>query len=128
MIKKGSEVKSMITITEAANSRIKEMMAEQEADNLVLRLAVRGGGCSGLSYGIGFDQEINEDDTQFETDGLKVVIDKDSAPLLEGVTIDYKQNLMGGGFIIDNPNAIVTCGCGQSFKTATNPGTPTKDC
>ncbi|MGV3487640.1 MAG: HesB/IscA family protein [Tuberibacillus sp.] len=118
----------MITITEAANSRIKEMMAEQDGENLFLRLAVRGGGCSGLSYGMGFDQEINKDDSQFESDGLKVVVDKDSAPLLDGVVIDFKQNLMGGGFTIDNPNAIVTCGCGQSFKTATNAGTPSKDC
>ena len=118
----------MITITEAANSRIKEMMADQEGENLFLRLGVRGGGCSGLSYGMGFDQEKKEDDDQFETGGLTVVVDKDSAPLLDGVVIDFKQNLMGGGFTIDNPNAIVTCGCGQSFKTATNAGAPSKDC
>jgi iron-sulfur cluster assembly protein len=123
-----SEVESMITITEAANGRIKEMMAGQDGENLFLRLGIKGGGCSGLSYGMGFDQEMNEDDDSFETDGLKVVVDKDSAPLLEGVVIDFKQNLMGGGFTIDNPNALVTCGCGHSFKTATNPGTPTKDC
>ncbi|WP_077615235.1 HesB/IscA family protein [Caenibacillus caldisaponilyticus] len=116
----------MITITEAANSRIKEMMAQEEGEGLFLRLGVRGGGCSGLSYGMGFDNEIKEGDHSFEFDGLKVVIDKESYPLLQGVKIDYKQNLMGGGFTIDNPNAIVTCGCGHSFKTATNPGTPTK--
>lgn len=118
----------MITITEAANGRIKEMMAGQEGENLFLRLGVKGGGCSGLSYGMGFDQEINEDDSSFESDGLTVVVDKDSAPILEGVVIDFKQNLVGGGFTIDNPNALVTCGCGQSFKTATNAGTPSKDC
>ena len=118
----------MITITEAANGRIKEMMAEQDGDSLFLRLGVRGGGCSGLSYGMGFDQEVKEDDHRFENNGLTVVVDNESLPLLEGVVIDYKQNLMGGGFAIDNPNAIVTCGCGSSFKTAANPGTPSRDC
>ncbi|MFC4618379.1 HesB/IscA family protein [Camelliibacillus cellulosilyticus] len=118
----------MITITEAANHRIKDMMANDEGNPLYLRLGVKGGGCTGLSYGMGFDNEKNEDDESFETGGLTVVVDKESAPLLNGVKIDYKQNLMGGGFTIDNPNAIATCGCGQSFKTATNAGTPSQDC
>ncbi len=118
----------MITITEAANSRIKEMMASSEEPAHVLRLGVKGGGCTGLTYGMGFDERANEADQSFETDGLNVVVDKESAPLLDGVIIDYKQNLMGGGFTIENPNAIATCGCGQSFKTATNAGTPSTDC
>ena len=118
----------MITITESANHRIKEMMANEEGDNLFLRLGVKGGGCSGLSYGMGFDSEQKEDDQSFETDGLRVVVDADSAPLLNGVTIDFKQNMMGGGFTIDNPNALMTCGCGQSFRTADNAGTPSTDC
>ncbi|GGE48597.1 hypothetical protein GCM10011391_29280 [Pullulanibacillus camelliae] len=118
----------MITITESANHRIKEMMANESGNQLFLRLGVQGGGCTGLSYGMGFDSERKEDDEAFETDGLQVVVDADSAPLLQGVTIDYKQNMMGGGFTIDNPNAIATCGCGQSFRTATNAGAPSKDC
>ncbi|TCP26582.1 iron-sulfur cluster assembly protein [Scopulibacillus darangshiensis] len=118
----------ILTLTEAANHRVKEMMAEQEGDNLFLRVGVKGGGCTGLTYGMGFDTELKEDDLSFEDDGVKVVIDNESAPLLRDVTIDFKQNMMGGGFKIDNPNAMVTCGCGSSFKTATNAGTPSKDC
>jgi len=118
----------MLTITESANSRIKEMMADESKDQLFLRLGVQGGGCTGLSYGMGFDSQKRADDTTFETDGLQVIIDGDSAPLLQGVTIDYKQNMMGGGFTLDNPNAVATCGCGQSFKTEENAGTPSTSC
>lgn len=118
----------LITITEAANHRIKEMMASSEEPAHFLRVGVKGGGCTGLTYGMGFDEKQNENDQSFETNGLNVLVDKESAPLLDGVIIDFKQNLMGGGFTIDNPNAIATCGCGQSFKTKTNAGTPSKDC
>jgi len=118
----------MITITQSANSRIKEMMANESEDQLFLRLGVQGGGCTGLSYGMGFDSRKKEDDTSFETNGLQVIIDGESAPLLQGVTIDYKQNMMGGGFTLDNPNAVATCGCGQSFKTAENEGAPSTGC
>lgn len=118
----------MITITEAANHRIKEMMADEEGDALYLRLGVKGGGCTGLTYGMGFDQEKNDGDVFFEDNGLSIVIDPESAPLLSDITIDYKQNMLGGGFTIDNPSAIATCGCGQSFKTATNAGKPDESC
>jgi len=118
----------ILTITEAANFRIKEMLKEEEGEGLFLRVGVNGGGCSGLTYGMGFDDKLLEGDTSIEDNGLKVVVDKDSAPLLDGVTIDYKQNMMGGGFTIDNPNAISTCGCGHSFKTADNAGEPAKSC
>ncbi|TLS38846.1 HesB/IscA family protein [Pseudalkalibacillus caeni] len=114
----------MINLSEAAVSQIKEMMAAEEGDNLYLRVGVKGGGCTGLSYGMGFDSEVKEDDNTFEIEGLNVVIDKESAPILEGLKIDYKQNMMGGGFTLDNPNAIANCGCGASFRTATNTGTP----
>ncbi len=118
----------ILTITEAANHRVKEMMKEQGADNLFLRVGVKGGGCTGLTYGMGFDEEKKEEDTFFESDGIQVIIDKESEPLLRDVVIDYKQNMMGGGFAIENPNAIATCGCGSSFKTKTNAGTPSTDC
>lgn len=118
----------MITITDAANHRIKEMMAEEEGENLFLRLGVKGGGCTGLTYGMGFDQEKKEDDVSLESDGLSIVIDPESAPLISDITIDYKQNMLGGGFTIDNPSAIATCGCGQSFKTAANAGKPDQSC
>lgn len=114
----------MITITESAANQIKQMMAAEEDDNLFLRVGVQGGGCSGLSYGMGFDTEVKETDTKFDQEGIEVVVDADSKKILEGTVIDYKQNMMGGGFTIDNPNAIASCGCGSSFRTATNEGTP----
>jgi Iron-sulfur cluster assembly accessory protein len=117
-----------ITLTEAANFRVKEMIREEQGENLFLRVGVGGGGCSGLTYGMGFDDHIDDGDLSFENNGLKVVVDKNSAPLLDGVTIDFTQNLQGGGFTIDNPNAISTCGCGHSFKTEANEGQPAKQC
>jgi iron-sulfur cluster assembly protein len=117
----------MITISEAAGFQIKDMMKEEGNDSLFLRVGVKGGGCSGLSYGIGFDQDKKEDDVEIEQHGIKVLIDQESAPILKDVVIDFKQSMMGGGFTIDNPNAIAGCGCGSSFRTATNTGTP-EDC
>ncbi|MFZ4450815.1 iron-sulfur cluster insertion protein ErpA [Salibacterium aidingense] len=117
----------MITVTEAAAAQVKKMMEEEEDQNVKLRVGVKGGGCSGLSYGLGFDSEVEDTDHIIEQSGLEVLIDNESADVLEGVVIDYKQNMMGGGFTIDNPNAIANCGCGSSFKTATKTGTP-EDC
>jgi iron-sulfur cluster assembly protein len=114
----------LITISEAAGFQIKDMMKEEGNENIFLRVGVKGGGCSGLSYGIGFDEEKKDEDIEFEQHGIKVLIDKESAPILNGVTIDFKQSMMGGGFTIDNPNAIAGCGCGSSFRTASNTGTP----
>ncbi len=114
----------MIKITESAVSQILSMKEAEGDDTLMLRFGVKGGGCSGLSYGMGFDNQKTEDDEQFHIDGLDVLIDKDSIPIVKDVVVDYKQNMMGGGFTIDNPNAIANCGCGSSFRTATNAGTP----
>ncbi|HEU5139638.1 MAG TPA: iron-sulfur cluster insertion protein ErpA [Bacillales bacterium] len=116
----------MLTITEAASQQIKEMMEGEGSTAQYLRFGVKGGGCSGLSYGLSFDDEVNDGDKEIEQQGLKILIDSDSSPLVQGTKIDYKQNMMGGGFVIDNPNALVSCGCGSSFKTATNAGTPEK--
>ncbi|WP_198284024.1 HesB/IscA family protein [Evansella cellulosilytica] len=116
----------MINITEAAASQIKTMM-EEEGEAKYLRVGVKGGGCSGLSYGMGFETEVTDKDETFVKHGIQVVVDNESAPMLKDVQIDYKQNMMGGGFTIDNPNAIASCGCGSSFRTATNAGTP-EDC
>ncbi|MFC5711164.1 HesB/IscA family protein [Thalassorhabdus alkalitolerans] len=116
----------MINISEAAINRVKQMM-EEEGESLKLRIGVKGGGCSGLSYGMGFDNEAQEGDTELEIDGLQVLVDEESAPVIKGLQIDYKENMMGGGFTIDNPNAIASCGCGSSFRTAANAGTP-EDC
>ena len=119
----------MITISESAANKIKEMLieAEEGTQKMFLRVGVKGGGCSGLSYGMGFDPEVQETDTKLQLQGLDIIVDKDSAPLLQGVKIDFKENMMGGGFTIDNPNAVSTCGCGSSFRTEENAGSP-KEC
>jgi iron-sulfur cluster assembly protein len=115
----------LIKITEAAASRIQEMKeAEEQQGDLFLRVGVKGGGCSGLTYGMGFDSDIKENDKTFEQNGIDVVVDIESSKILEGVVIDFKQSMMGGGFTIENPNAIANCGCGTSFRTEENAGTP----
>ncbi|KHE68693.1 iron-sulfur cluster assembly accessory protein [Halobacillus sp. BBL2006] len=119
----------ILNITEAARHQIKEMLKEEDSENVRLRFGVKGGGCSGLSYAMGFEDEINEElDIVEESNGIPLVINRQDAAIIEGTTIDFKQNMMGGGFTIDNPNAIVSCGCGSSFKTATNAGTPDPNC
>ncbi|MFD2444485.1 HesB/IscA family protein [Bacillus sp. CGMCC 1.16607] len=114
----------IVQITEAAALQIKDMMKQNEEEGAFLRVAIQGGGCSGLSYGMGFDHEKGDKDIQFEAYGINVLVDEESAPVLKGTKIDYKQSMMGGGFTIDNPNAIASCGCGSSFRTAANAGTP----
>lgn len=118
------KVDFMIDVTEQAAFQIKDMLKDAEDGEKYVRLAVHGGGCSGLSYGLGFEREPNEDDTVLEFFGVEFVIDKESAPIVKGVKIDYKQSMLGGGFTIDNPNAIASCGCGSSFRTASNAGKP----
>ncbi|MBO9130694.1 iron-sulfur cluster assembly accessory protein [Bacillus sp. 165] len=114
----------MINVTEQAALQIKDMIEQAGEGEQYVRLAVKGGGCSGLSYGLGFDKEAGENDQVLGFHGVKFLIDKQDAPVLEGLKIDYKQSMLGGGFTIDNPNAIATCGCGSSFRTAANTGTP----
>ncbi len=116
----------MLEISELASDRIKDMLASEEAQNqqLFLRVSVKEGGCSGFSYGMGFDNEQAGDDQVMDIRGLKVVVDQESSKYLYGVEIDYKQSDMGGGFTIHNPNAIATCGCGSSFRTKEEAGKP----
>jgi iron-sulfur cluster assembly protein len=114
----------VIFLTEAAALQIKEMMKHNEEEGAYLRVGVQGGGCSGLSYGVGFDHEVKDGDSQSEQFGINILVDKESAPILKGTKIDYKQSMMGGGFTIENPNAIASCGCGSSFRTAEVSGTP----
>ncbi len=116
--------KDIIILTEAASLHIKEMMKHNEEEGAFLRVGVKGGGCSGLSYGMGFEHEVNDKDHQFEQFGIKILVDQESAPILQGTKIDYKESMMGGGFTIENPNAIASCGCGSSFRTATAAGAP----
>jgi iron-sulfur cluster assembly protein len=114
----------VVILTEAAALQIKEMMKANEEENALLRVSVKGGGCSGLSYGMGFAHEVEENDQQLNQYGIQILVSKEDAPILQGTKIDYKQSMMGGGFTIDNPNAIASCGCGSSFRTATAAGTP----
>lgn len=105
----------MITITESAKSKIKDLLYEEANPNLSLRTFVQGGGCSGFSYGFTFDEIINEDDFEIPLDEFKLLIDAMSMQYLSGAEIDYKEDLMGSSFNIKNPNATTTCGCGSSF-------------
>ena len=106
----------MITVTEKASGKVKELMEAEGVDDLALRVAVRPGGCSGFSYEMFFDTEIAPDDLQSSYGPVKVVVDPMSAQLLTGATLDYKDGLQSSGFSINNPNAQRTCGCGQSFS------------
>lgn len=117
----------MIHISESAAEKIKEMLEQEETPNLFLRLGVKEGGCSGFSYGMGFDDEQHDTDTTMQVEGLKVVVDQDSLRYLNGLEIDFKEAGMGGGFTINNPNASATCGCGSSFRTAAEAGNPAAD-
>ena len=107
----------MITLTDTAATKVKELLEAEGATDLALRVAVRPGGCSGLSYEMFFDGDIAADDeTTTYLEDVKVVVDPQSSQLLEGATLDYKDGLNQAGFSITNPNATRTCGCGQSFS------------
>lgn len=109
----------MIMLTDSAAVKVRQLLSDEGAEDLALRVAVRPGGCSGFSYEMFFDGDIATDDMQqaYGDDGIvKVVVDPASAQLLEGATLDFKDGLQESGFAITNPNASRTCGCGQSFS------------
>jgi iron-sulfur cluster assembly accessory protein len=106
----------VITLTDSAASKVKELLEAEGEPELALRVAVRPGGCSGYSYEMFFDGDVAGDDEQAEFAGVKVIVDPSSAQLLMGATLDYKDGLQNAGFAIDNPNATRSCGCGQSFS------------
>ena len=106
---------SMITITESAKTKILDLLAEEGNPDLALRTFVQGGGCSGMSYGFTFDEVTNEDDFEVPLEKFKVLVDSTSMQYLQGSSIDYKEDLQGSQFVISNPNAQTTCGCGSSF-------------
>ena len=106
----------MITLTETATSKVKELIAQEGEDGLMLRVAVRPGGCSGFSYEMYFDSERAADDIEHAYGEVKVVVDPASSAYLTGASLDYKDGLQQSGFTISNPNAQRTCGCGQSFS------------
>ena len=110
-----------ILLTDKAASRLQEII-KSKGQELALRVMVRGGGCSGMEYGMALERNPRPDDNVLEAAGVKVVVDPGSLQYLDGSTIDYVDSLMGGGFAINNPNAASSCGCGQSFRTADNAG------
>ncbi len=106
----------MIVLTENATTKVKELLEAEAQPDLFLRVAVRPGGCSGLSYEMFFDSERAADDVEATYGDVKVVVDHASSQYLQGASLDYKDGLQGAGFTINNPNATRTCGCGQSFS------------
>jgi iron-sulfur cluster insertion protein len=106
----------MITVTEQAVHKLKDILAEENNPALKLRVFVQGGGCSGMQYGFTLDEAQNEDDWDLEIDGVKVLVDSMSGGYLQGATIDYKEDQYGAAFSIKNPSAQTTCGCGSSFS------------
>jgi iron-sulfur cluster assembly protein len=109
----------VVSLTPVAAAKVKELMAEEpDAESLVLRVAIQGGGCSGFQYGLGFDSGPAEGDLELSFEGVRVVVDPYSAPYLRGATIDFLNGLQESGFKIDNPNAVSSCGCGHSFQVA----------
>lgn len=105
-----------IIFSDNAATKVSELIAEEGNDDLKLRVYVSGGGCSGFKYGFTFDEEVNEDDTCIEKSGVTVLIDSMSIQYLNGAEIDYKEDVNGAQFVIRNPNATTTCGCGSSFS------------
>jgi iron-sulfur cluster insertion protein len=105
----------VITITESAKEKIKDILLEENNPNISLRTFVQGGGCSGFSYGFTLDELKNEDDFEIPLDNFTILVDSMSMTYLQGAEIDYKEELMGSTFSIKNPNATTTCGCGSSF-------------
>jgi iron-sulfur cluster insertion protein len=105
-----------LIFTDSAASKVKELVDEEGNPDLKLRVFVQGGGCSGFQYGFTFDEVVNEDDTQMAKNGVTLLIDAMSLQYLGGAEIDYKDDLQGAQFVIKNPNATTTCGCGSSFS------------
>ena len=113
----------IVSMTELATTKLKEIIEKQGRADLALRVYVTPGGCSGFSYGMTFAEGAEEGDVVAEQNGVRVVVDPMSAMYLKGAEIDFVDALMGGGFALRNPNAVSSCGCGQSFKTAGEGGT-----
>ena len=105
-----------LIFTDSAAAKVADLIAEEGNTDLKLRVFVQGGGCSGFQYGFTFDEAVNEDDTTFEKNGVTLLVDSMSFQYLVGAEIDYKEDINGSQFVIKNPNATTTCGCGSSFS------------
>ena len=113
---KSAQPQKTVNLTDEAVAKVRELIAGEEDDGLALRMAVRPGGCSGFSYEMYFDSEVDDNDIVEEFEDVKVLVDPQSAEMVRGATLDYKEGLMGAGFAIDNPNVTRSCGCGNSFS------------
>jgi len=111
-----TDLQSVIHFTDNAATKVSEILAEEDNPNLMLRVYVQGGGCSGFQYGFTLEETANDDDTRIEKNGVTVLIDAMSIQYLTGAEIDYKDDLAGAQFVIRNPNAATSCGCGSSFS------------
>jgi iron-sulfur cluster assembly protein len=109
----------MVTFTDKGAEKVKEFLASQAAsvETAGLRVGVRGGGCSGFQYMLAFDEQ-RDGDTVVESQGIRLLVDSDSAPYVRGATVDFVEGLQGAGFKVDNPNVVAACGCGSSFRVA----------
>ncbi len=112
----------VIAMSEIAIQQLRTLLEQQGNPDLGLRVFVYPGGCSGMSYGMAFEDEVNEEDKVFDNAGLKLIVDENSIHYLQGAQIDFEDSLMGGGFRIFNPNAVRSCGCGHSFDTGEEAG------
>jgi iron-sulfur cluster insertion protein len=111
-----TEQPSVLVFTDAAAAKVRDLINEEGNPNLKLRVFVQGGGCSGFQYGFTFDEDVNDDDTALDKGGVTLLIDSMSYQYLTGAEIDYKEDINGAQFVIKNPNATTTCGCGSSFS------------
>ncbi len=109
-------IPEVVTVTESAIAKVRSLIEEEDNPDLKLRVYVTGGGCSGFQYGFTFDESVAYDDSIVERDGVKVIVDAMSYPYLVGARVDYEEGLQGSKFVIQNPNASSTCGCGSSFS------------
>lgn len=116
------EQTDMIQITESAAATVQNLLEQKNVPDYGLRIFVSGGGCSGMQYGMALDAEAGENDHVIVRNDVKIFVDPISMMYLGGSVVDYEDNLMGGGFKIDNPNAVSSCGCGHSFKTSASTG------
>ena len=117
-----AELTDTIQITEGARNIVQELLVQKSVPDYGLRIFVSGGGCSGMQYGMALDAEPGESDFVINSEGVQIFVDPISMMYLSGSVVDYEDSLMGGGFRIDNPNAVSACGCGNSFKTSSDAG------
>jgi len=116
-----SEQLERMTFTDAGAAKAAELVGKSGKEKAAIRIFIKSGGCSGYGYGMAIDERTLEGDRVFEDQGVRIVVDERSWPLLKGSEVDYVENMMGGGFSVNNPNATSNCGCGSSFRTDGRP-------